>query len=404
MRTILHCDLNNFFASVECKVNPDLKKYPVAVCGSVEDRRGIVLAKNDIAKATGVSTGEPIWQAKQKCRNLVIVPPHFNLYEEYSRKTYEIYTRFTDNIEAFGIDECWLDVTGSARLFGNGKDIAFKIKETIKSELGLCISVGVSFNKIFAKLGSDMKKPDAITVISYENFKNKIWELPCSDLIGIGRSTNARLKKYSINTIGELANTSPDFLKRNFGICGVYLWRYANGLDNSPVHHQSYCREIKSVGNSTTCPYNLASNDDVWRVMYRLSQNVCERMRANNLSANGVQISIKTPDMHMTEYQMHVYSPVRSSLYLCKAGFELFKNNYEWETDVRAIGIRAINLSDSRAEKQLNFLDDNRKIENAEKLEEVSDTLKTRFGKGIIFPLSLKKDIYVEYQPNFIKK
>lgn len=404
MRTILHCDLNNFFASVECKENPELKNYPVAVCGNIEERRGIVLAKNDLAKATGVTTGEPIWQAKQKCRNLVVVSPHFNLYEEYSRKTYEIYTRFTDQIEAFGIDECWLDVTGSTRLFGSGEEIAFKIKETVKSELGIFLSVGVSFNKVFAKLGSDMKKPDAITVISYDNFKDKIWGLPCSDIIGVGRATNAKLKKYSINTIGELAQTSPEFLKRLLGICGVYLWRYANGLDDSPVHHQSYCREIKSVGNSTTCPFDLSDDDQVWRVMYKLSQSVCERLRAHDLAANGVQISIKTPDMRVTEYQTHLYSPIKSSLYLCKTGFDLFKKHFFWDSKIRAVGIRAINLSYNSDEKQLTLLDDNKKIEKFEKLEEVGDTLKKRYGNDIIFPLSLKKELYMTYQPNFIKK
>ena len=396
MKTILHCDLNNFFASVECRMNPNLKNLPVAVCGSVEERCGIVLAKNDMAKAMGVSTAEPIWQAKQKCRNLVIVPPHYHLYEEYSRKTYEIYTRFTDKIEAFGIDECWLDVTGSTRLFGNGEEIALKIKETVKVELGLTISVGVSFNKIFAKLGSDMKKPDAITVIPFESFREKIWGLPCSDMLGVGQATNSRLKKYSINTLGELANTSSDFLSRIFGVNGVQLWRFANGLDNSPVNNQNYQREIKSIGNSTTCIQDLTDPEQVWNVMLRLSQMVCERLRASEMSANGVQITIKTSDLCAKEFQTQLYYPIRTSLHLCKAGFELFENNFNWEKCIRAVGIRAINLSSYKIERQLSFLEDNKKIENFEKLEEVSDTLKKRFGKSIINPLSFQKDIFIK--------
>lgn len=394
MRTILHCDLNNFFASVECLVNPSLRNLPVAVCGNVEERRGIVLAKNDLAKAMGVSTAEPIWQAKQKCRDLVVVPPTFHLYEEYSRRTYEIYTRFTDNIEAFGIDECWLDVSGSTRLFGSGEEIAFKIKETVKAELGLRISVGVSFNKIFAKLGSDMKKPDAVTVIPVEGFKEKIWSLPCSDMLGVGRVTNSKLKRYSINTIGELANTDVDFLARLLGVNGIGIWKFANGLDSSPVAHQTFRREIKSVGNSTTCIVDLTDNEQVWKVMLRLSQMVSERLRASNLSANGVQITVKTPDLCYNEFQMQLSSPVRTSIQLCIAGFELFKLNFKWEKDVRAIGIRAISLSSSSIERQLNLLEDNKKIERLEKLEEVSDSLKKRFGRDIVFPLALKNEVY----------
>ena len=394
MRTILHCDLNNFYASVECLVNPSLRNVPVAVCGSVEERRGIVLAKNDLAKAMGVSTGEAIWQARQKCRDLVIVSPTFKLYEEYSRKTYEIYTRFTDIIEPFGIDECWLDVSGSTRLFGSGEEIAFKIKETVKAELGLRISVGVSFNKIFAKLGSDMKKPDAITVIPYDSFKEKIWSLPCSDMLGVGRATNSKLKRYSINTIGDLAGTSNDFLARLLGVSGISLWKNANGLDNAPVSHQSFHREIKSVGNSTTCAMDLTDEKQVWTVMLKLSQMVCERLRESELSANGIQITIKTNDLCSNELQMQLCSPVRTSIQLCKAGFDLFTHNFKWEKNVRAIGIRAINLSSSKIERQLTLLEDNKRIENLEKIEEVSDTLKHRFGRNIIFPLSLKNESY----------
>jgi len=394
VRTILHCDLNNFYASVECLVNPSLRGVPVAVCGNVEERRGIVLAKNDLAKSMGVSTGEAIWQARKKCQDLVVVPPNYHLYEKYSKKTYEIYTRFTDVIEPFGIDECWLDVSGSTRLFGSGEEIAFKIKETVKSELGLRISVGVSFNKIFAKLGSDMKKPDAITVIPFESFREKIWSLPCSDILGVGRATNLKLKKYSINTLGELAGTSQDFLSRLLGVSGLALWRYANGLDCSPVNHQNFSRIAKSVGNSTTCCVDLTSENQVWKVMYKLSQMVCERLRESDLSANSVQITIKTNDLASYEVQTQLNSPVRTSIQLCKAGFELFQSNFSWDKNIRAIGIRAINLSSSKLEIQLNILEDFKKIEILERIEEVSDTLKLRFGRDIICPLSLKNEIY----------
>lgn len=393
MRTILHCDLNNFFASVECMLEPSLKNVPVAVCGSVEERRGIVLAKNELAKKMGVSTAEPIWQAKQKCRDLIIVPPHMDLYEKYSKKAYEIYTRFTDMIEPFGIDECWLDVTSSEKLFGDGRKIADTIRETVKNELGLTISVGVSFNKVFAKLGSDMKKPDAVTVIPYDSFKEIIWGLPCSDMIGVGKATQSKLDRYYIKTIGRLAKSDPDFLQRTFGVMGLELWRNANGLDNKPVTHKDYTRVIKSIGNSTTMPYDLKSQDEVWRIMYMLSQSVTTRMRKNFLSANGVCISVKTPDLETKEYQSHLSFPVMTSIQLCKAGFKLFNDNFRWDQNVRAVGIRAINLSSSLLPKQFSFLEDYEKTEDLETIEKTVDIIRAKYGKNSVFPLSLKNII-----------
>ena len=236
MRNILHSDMNNFYASVECMLNPSLKGKPVAVCGSVEERHGIVLAKNYPAKAYGVQTGEAVWQAQQKCTGLVIVSPHFDEYIKYSKLAREVYGHYTNQVEPYGMDECWLDISEY-----NGKNpeaVAYEIKETMKEELGLTVSVGVSYNKIFAKLGSDMKKPDAVTVIPKESFKEKIWRLPASDLLFVGRATKRTLDRFCIRTIGDLANTAPEFLKSHFGIHGLKLWQYANGLDNSPVMYE----------------------------------------------------------------------------------------------------------------------------------------------------------------------
>ena len=202
-RSILHCDMNNFYASVECMLDPSLRKYPVAVCGSVEERHGIVLAKNYAAKAFDVKTGDAVWQAKQKCKDLVIVPPHYEEYIKYSKLARSVYSRFTDQVEPYGMDECWLDISGTEHIYGSPERVANKIRETIKFELGLTISVGVSFNKIFAKLGSDMKKPDAITVIEKDTFRDKIWGLPASDLLGVGRATQRVLDSYCIRTIGD---------------------------------------------------------------------------------------------------------------------------------------------------------------------------------------------------------
>ena len=225
-RSILHCDMNNFYASVECMLDPTLKKYPVAVCGSVEERHGIVLAKNYAAKAFGVATGDAVWQAKQKCKDLVIVPPHYEEYIKYSKLARSVYSRFTDQVEPYGMDECWLDISGTEKLYGSPERVANEIKEIIKFELGLTISVGVSFNKIFAKLGSDMKKPDAITVIEKDTFRDKIWGLPAADLLGVGRATQRVLDSYCIRTIQTV---NKDELTDYIGsVNDERLWKHIN--------------------------------------------------------------------------------------------------------------------------------------------------------------------------------
>mgnify|MGYP003419067824 CR=1 FL=1 len=239
LRSILHCDMNNFYASVECMLDPALKKYPIAVCGSVEERHGIVLAKNYKAKAFDVKTGDAVWQAKQKCKDLVVVPPHYEEYIKYSKLARSVYERYTDQVEPYGMDECWLDISGTESLFGSPEKVANEIRETMKFELGLTISVGVSFNKIFAKLGSDMKKPDAVTVIPKDTFREKIWGLPAADLLGVGRATQRVLDSYCIRTIGDLANTDPEFLRRRLGKNGVVLWNYANGNDLSSSNRRA---------------------------------------------------------------------------------------------------------------------------------------------------------------------
>lgn len=400
MKTILHCDLNNFFASVECRNNPHLKDFPIAVCGSVEERKGIVLAKNELAKAFGVKTGEAIWQAKRKCPALLTVPPHFKAYKEASARAFEIYTRFTDRIEPFGIDECWLDVTGSERLFGSGEEIAYKIKETVKSEMGITLSVGVSFNKVFAKLGSDMKKPDAVTVISAEDFREKVWGLPVNDMIGIGRATFKKLQSYYIRTIGDLANTDEDFIRRLLGVNGVYCRQAARGEGNDEVCMQDFQREIKSVGNSTTCVRDLRTNGEVWRVMLELSRSVCKRLRSAGLAATGVQISIKTNDLETVQFQAQVGESVQASLRLAEEGFELFLKHFTWELPVRAVGICGINLVSADGGHQQSLFEDTARLERRERTEKVIDELENRFGDGIVVPLSLKIPLNIPEQEN----
>ena len=284
-RSILHCDMNNFYASVECMLDPSLKNYPVAVCGSVEERHGIVLAKNYKAKAYDIKTGEAVWQAKQKCKDLIVVPPHYEEYIKYSKLARSIYSRYTDQVEPYGMDECWLDISGTENIFGSPEYVANEIKETIKFELGLTISVGVSFNKVFAKLGSDMKKPDAITVITADDFKNQIWHLPASDMLGVGRATQKILDSYCINTIGELANTSPSFLKARLGKNGISLWQFANGNDCSRVMNKDFVSPIKSVGHGITTIQDLEKPEQVWPVFLELTQDIGHKLKVHQKCA-----------------------------------------------------------------------------------------------------------------------
>ncbi|MCD7732855.1 MAG: DNA polymerase IV [Oscillospiraceae bacterium] len=392
---ILHCDLNNFYASVEIRDNPSLRGKPVAVCGSIEDRAGIVLAKDYIAKSFGVKTGEAIWEAKEKCPGLTILPPRMHVYSEISKQVRAIYARYTDLVEPFGIDECWLDVTGSHILFGSSEDIAYEIKEAVKRGTGLTISVGASFSKILAKLGSDMKKPDAVTVLEPEHYREMIYPLAADEMVGIGSSTMKKLKNLGILTLGDLAETDPELLERRLGKTGLSLWRAVNGLDNEPVHEIGYAPVPKSVGNSTTLRQDLHSDEQVWQVMLSLSEDVCRRMRRDRLCAGGVSISVKTNDLSYREYQAKLEYPLCSALPLAKEGFKLFRERFDWNLPVRSVGIRGISLLNYDEGKQYSVFSDCEKIDRQETLSQVSDSLRKRFGNDIIYPARLKNDLYL---------
>lgn len=378
-RVILHSDMNNFYASVECLYNPSLRDKALAVGSQGDSQYGIILAKNYIAKKYKVSTGEPIWEAKRKCPGLVIVPPNFNQYMRFSKMAIEIYKEYTDKIESFGLDECWLDVTDSAKLFGSGEEIANEIRERVKKELGITASVGVSYNKIFAKLGSDMKKPDATTVILKENFKEKIWYLPVEDLLNVGRATKKKFVKFNINTIGDLANTKPEFLKKALGKRGVELWSFANGYDSSPVSHINSSTEIKSVGNSITLKKNLATYEEVKIVLYKLTESVTERLRKHGFVCNAVQITIRDSSLEWYERQGQLNIPCNTTNEIFDKAFELFKTHHQPFMPVRKLGVRACNLSNSNF-VQLSFEDNFIEVERHEKIDSTIDKLRYRFG------------------------
>lgn len=384
-RIILHCDLNNFYASVECVKNPALKGKPVAVCGSEDDRHGIVLAKSQPAKLCGVKTGDTIFEAKKKCKGLVVVQTDFDAYHNYSEWVKEIYAEYTDLIEPFGMDECWLDVSGSTYLYGKGEKIADEIRNHIRRETGLTISVGVSFNKVFAKLGSDMKKPDATTLISRENFKEKVWGLSASELLFVGRRTSKTLQKYGIKTIGDIANSQGSFMRKILGKNGFDLWLYANGMDTSPVSHMDSKPIMKSVSRGITCVESLLSVYEVERVIAELSVGVSKGLRREHLLATGIQVAVKDDNLTVKQYSAPLEFPTYSAKELFDSAFAVFLEKHKWKRNIRSLSVRTFNLVYEKSFQQLTVGYD---IDTHEKLEIVDGTLteiREKQGKNLVF-------------------
>lgn len=380
-RVILHSDMNNFYASVECLYNPALRGKPVAVGGNPENRHGIILAKNYLAKAKGVQTGEALWEAQQKCPDIVFVPPSYDKYLRFSKLAQKIYSQYTDLVEPFGLDECWLDVSGSTHLFGSGEAIANELRQRIQSELGITVSIGVSYNKIFAKLGSDMQKPNATTVITKEDFKTKVWPLHVSELLYVGRATTAKLHRYGINTIGQLAGQNAAFIQNLLGVNGLMLHRFANGHDYTPVSEQGAAVPIKSVGNSTTTPRDLTCMDDVKIIIYILAESVAARMRENGFICRTVQISVRDNNLNSFERQ----APLRESSGLSEdiagTAISLFKDNVKLPYKIRSIGVRACNLMPAE-NRQLSFSALTQ--DKYERLETTVENLRSRFGFNML--------------------
>jgi len=391
-RAILHSDINSFYASVEIMLNPSLKNKAVAVCGSTENRHGIVLAKSELAKKAGVKTGMVNYEASRVCPNLIMLPPQYEQYLKYSRLVCEIYSRYTDLVEPFGMDECWLDVTGS-RIFGNQGEIAKEILRTVEEELGLTVSIGVSFNKVFAKLGSDMKKPNAITTITPEDVKQKIWPLPADELIYVGRATKKKLAEYGIYTIGELANAPAALLQRRFGKNGLMLKAFANGEDSSPVMHKEYVSPVKSLGHGITCNADLETFDEVWRVILYLAQDLGHRLRVHELMANGVQLTVRDNTLFYKQHQAQLGFSTQSPLELSLLANRLFKENYNLGVKVRSLTVRAIKLVPKARPEQLTLFDDAQKRAKRDKLDDAVEGIRNRFGKWAIQPASLLKEL-----------
>ena len=359
---------------------PELRDKPVAVCGSQEDRHGIVLTANYLAKPQGVRTGMAIWQAKQCCPDLVVLPPDMREYIRISRLARDIYEDYTDQIEPFGLDESWLDVTGSVGLFGSPMAMAKEISDRIKFELGITASIGVANNKITAKLGSDYKKPDAITRIEADNYKEIAYPLPVRDLLYVGPATERKLNALGIYTIGQLAQCPVSCLTYKLGKMGAVLHTFANGKDPSPVKRTDYAATVKSVGNSATTPRDLANNDDVHLMLYLLAESVATRMRDLASRCMVVELYVRDTGLCSMIHQRKLKVPTCSSAEIAQVAFDLFRANYRWEKPVRSIGVRGVDLVEADAGVQTSLLDNDIKREKWERIDAAMDRLRQRYG------------------------
>lgn len=383
-RVILHCDANSFYASVEMLYNPDIRDLPVAVGGSVEARHGIILTKNQKAKACGIKTGEAIWQAKQKCPALVCVPPDYPLYVRFSRKMRRLYEQYSDRVESFGLDEAWIDLTNPGVTIADGERVAQEIRERVKHELGITVSVGVSFNKIFAKLGSDMRKPDAVTVIPRSSFRERIWHLPAGELLYVGPSTRRRLARMNIQTIGDLAQLDTAVAQYCLGKNGLLLKAYANGLDESPVMPVDFRAAIKSVGNSTTPPHDIETVEDARCIYYLLAESVAARLRQEGFRARCVTITARTTELVTSSHQRMLQKPTNLSGEIARMAMQLFGERFQDGLPYRSVGISCSRLTLDDAPIQLDFMGDEEKRMALEDMERSIDDLRRRFGHQVV--------------------
>ena len=383
-RVILHCDANAFYASVECLYTPSIRHRPVAVCGSVEERHGIVLTKNQIAKQFGVQTGEAIWQARQKCPDLICVPPDYGLYIRFSKCMRRIYEEYSDRVESFGLDEAWIDLSSPGLTVRGGERIADEIRVRVKRELGITVSVGVSFNKIFAKLGSDMKKPDAVTVIPADSFREKVWPLPVGDLLFVGPATRRKLADMNVRTIGDLARFDAECLRGRLGKPGLVLKAYAAGLDRSPVMPADARMAIQSVGNSATPPHDLQTPADARCLCYLLAESVAARLRQEGLRARCVSLSVRSAELVTRSCQQTLPRATNLTGEIAQAAVQLFDGRFAGGFPYRSAGLSCSVLTPDDAPVQLDFLGDEARRIKTERLESAIDGLRRRFGHQIV--------------------
>ncbi len=396
-RVILHCDCNSFFASVETAINPQYANVPMAVCGSEEDRHGIVLAKNELAKKYGIKTAETVYSAKRKCPSLVIASPHYAEYERYSARVNKIYSEYTDMVEPFGIDESWLDVTASIKLFGSFQNIAEEIRRRVREEIGITVSIGVSFNKVFAKLGSDYKKPDAITYILRDNFEEIVFPLPVETLLFVGKRTEETLRRLGIRTIGDLARFDVRILSGRLGKLGEMLHIYACGLDSSPVSPANRS-DAKSISNGLTFRRDITSRDDWKTALEYLADEVGVKLRANSQCCTGVSLTVKDEFLKSIQRQRRLDSPTDIGEVIAKCALSILTEEWPASKPIRTLTVAAIGLvrSDTLTQQMDFFSDGKKKVnEKLERKEKTIDIIRQKFGNSsILSGAVMESDLY----------
>ena len=384
MRTILHVDANSFYAPCECLYRPSIREKPVAVCGDPEARHGIVLTKNQHAKKYGVQTGEAIWQAKQKCPSLVVVPPDYPLYLHMSRQMHEILGQYSDKVESFGLDESWVEISADDMDVRKGQLVADEIRHRIHRTLGITVSVGVADNKVMAKLGSDYKKPDATTVLLPDLYEQIVWPLPVSDLLYVGPATTRKLARIGVCTIGQLANLDESILAYKFGKIGYMLKAFALGLDTSPVKPIEVSLAIKSVGNSTTPPHDIENMTDVKELVYLLAESVATRLRENNFKARCISVSARTTELVSSSCQTTLSQSTCLAKEIAETALRLFEQRYRFGFPFRSMGINCSQLSALDAPVQVDMFGEDERRVKQEQLERSIDGLRSRFGHQVI--------------------
>ena len=388
-RIIFHADCNNFFASCECLERPELKDVPMAVAGDPENRVGVVVAKNELAKKYGVKTTDTVYAARKKCPGIVFVPPRHRYYGEISRRVNAIYCEYTEYVEPASIDESYLDVTQALPFYGMTPEaLADELRRRIRQEIGITISVGVSFCKIFAKMGSDYKKPDATTVVTRENYRDLLWPLPVSDLLFAGHAAVKKLNGKGIRTIGDLARARPEAMRGILGKQGDMLWRYANGIDDAPVALFGAHREIKSVSRGRTFPRDLTAPQEIHTAIVHLTDEVARNLRRHRLKGEVVSVQIRRPDMTDISRQTTLDHPTYLQHEIQQTAMELIEAHWRAGDPIRAITVGVEKLVDAEAAtEQLTLFDlmgQGASRQKRERLEAAVEDLRKKYGDGSV--------------------
>jgi DNA polymerase-4 len=381
MRAILHCDINNCFASIETAINPKLLGLPVAVCGNPLERRGIVLAKSEQAKKYGVKTGDTLWEARQKCKDIIFIPPHYDTYVQYSEAIQKYYAQFTPQIEPFGLDECWLDVSHHP----DPIQLAEQIRQDIRRIFHITVSIGVSFNKVFAKLGSDLKKPDAVTAIPAETYRHIIWGLPVSTLLGAGRATSENLRRIGICSIGQLASADRKMIRARLGKHGDKLWCAANGQDNSPVLPIHLREPRQSIGHGTTLPYDMHASHELWPTIQVLAERTAFGLHSEALSGLGIAIMVRDTTLCFRQYQTNLRQPIASSSTIAQYALMLLSQHYPWDFPIRAFSIRVFHLVPENTPRQLSLFDMSASKARQNVTDRTLQAIQTRYGTQALY-------------------